>query len=347
MKIFVGLSGGADSTAAAWILKNEGYEVIGIHGIFTDESEDENLDLEKVKKLLDLEVVKVDLRDEFKRKVVNYFVEEYSKGRTPNPCAICNREIKFGILMDRVMGMGADKFATGHYVRLLRTDMGLTLAKGKDREKDQSYFLSLLRREKLERILFPLGDLTRKDVEKIVEKLGFRVDELRSSKDLCFVQKDYRSMVERYSLKLKTGFFLDEDGKILGKHDGIHGYTIGQRRGLGVSAGKPLYVKKIDKNGNIILTTKDRMYSNSFFVREPNWFVNVEYPVRCSCKIRYRSKEIRAIVENFDETRFKVILEEDAFAVTPGQISAFYDDDILLGGAIIEEVIENEKHTVG
>jgi len=343
MTVFVGLSGGVDSLVSAWILKNDGYDVVGIHAILVKELEESILG--KIKDVLGIEILKVDLRKEFEEKIIRFFIDEYSRGRTPNPCALCNKEIKFHLLMDFAMKMGADMFATGHYVKLVRSNMGLILAKGRDEKKDQSYFLSLIERERLKNLIFPLGEYKKDDVVKMAEGIGFKVDELKSSKDLCFVHGNYRELLERYGFTGKAGIFVDENGKILGRHDGIHRYTVGQRKGLKISAGKPLYVKRIDEDGTITLVTKDGMFSKSFSVGEINWFMDVTYPVKCSCKVRYRTKEVDAVVERYDERFCKVSLMEPAFAITPGQISAFYDGDLLLGGAVIEEVLEDEEHT--
>ena len=353
-KIAVGLSGGVDSSVAALLLKEEGYRVEGIFMKIWDGKEKssskpacygpEEKDIEDVKKVTDILKIPlhiIDLRKEYKEVVIDYFKNEYIKGRTPNPCIICNRFLKFGVLLEKTAksGINFDYFATGHYARIEfdRERGRYILKKGKDPDKDQSYFLYLLTQEQLSRLIFPLGNYTKKKVREIAERYNLPVSDKEESQD--FISPDRFFLFENGK---RQGEIVDKYGNVLGKHKGIIYYTIGQRRGLGIARGKPYYVIGIDGEKNrIVVGEEEDLFRKEFIVKNINLISveKIEKAIRVDVKIRYKHSPSPATVIPFKKDSLRVIFDFPQRAITPGQSAVFYQKDIVLGGGIIEKVL--------
>lgn len=336
MRIAVGLSGGVDSSVTAFLLKEQGHDVLGINMKLLKDMD--NSDAEKVAKHLDIPFFSIDMTDLYREKILQYIQDDYSSGRTPNPCVRCNRELKFGLFLDRAMEKTGefDRFATGHYARILRNDSGrLALYKGSYAEKDQAYFLSLLTQEQLERILFPLGELSKPEVREIAAKAGLFTAEKGESQDLCI--GEYRHYLQGSS---GSGHFVDKNGKILGEHKGIENYTVGQRRGLNIAAGYPVYVVSINKEKNQVVVGPDEdLFSEEMIISQVNWgsVVHPDLPWKGSAKVRYRDQGIEAwLEEEMAPDRYRIRFSEKRRAVTPGQLGVMYDDQgaVALAGII-------------
>jgi tRNA-specific 2-thiouridylase len=343
-KVAVALSGGGDSAAAALLLTEAAYEVIGIHMRLWDSphSEDQAHRAENICRILDIPYHQVDLQKEFESCVVDYFCQEYQQGRTPNPCVACNQHIKFGLLLDKTLSLSADYLATGHYARAEHSRDGHRLLKAADARKDQSYFLYTLTQEKLGHVLFPLGEYSRDEVKQMAKQAGLPTA-ARSSQDICFIsQKNYATFLsQRFSST--PGDIVDTRGRKLGQHRGIAFYTIGQRHGLGLSstqylsAGKPLYVTRIEPESNrVVLGHEKELYSQKLTARKLNWISGKapREPITVTAKIRYKSKEAEAIVFPGNDS-VDVHFAQPQKAVTPGQAIVFYNAGEVLGGGII------------
>jgi len=339
------LSGGVDSSAAALLLKEAAYEVIGIHMRLWDSprSESQAHRAETICRILGIPYHQVDLQKEFESCVVDYFCREYRQGRTPNPCVACNRDIKFGLLLDKALSLGADYLATGHYARVEHSRDGHRLLKAADTGKDQSYFLYTLTQEKLGHVLFPLGGHSRDEVKQMAKQAGLPAA-TRSSQDICFIsQKNYGTFLSQ-KFATQPGDIVDTRGRKLGQHRGIAFYTIGQRHGLGLSstqvlsAGKPLYVIRIEPESNrIVLGHEKELYSQKLIARNLSW-ISGKAPresITARVKIRYKSKEAEADL-SVSNGSAAVHFAQPQKAVTPGQAIVFYNTDEVLGGGIIE-----------
>jgi tRNA-specific 2-thiouridylase len=346
-KVAVALSGGVDSSAAALLLKEAAYEVVGIHMRLWDSprSDHQAHRAETVCRILDIPCHQVDLQKEFELCVVDYFCQEYQQGRTPNPCVACNQHIKFGLLLDKALSLGADYLATGHYARVEHSGDGYRLLKAADTGRDQSYFLYTLTQEKLRHVLFPLGEHGRDEVKQMVKQAGLPTA-ARSSQDICFIsQKNYGAFLsQRFSTQ--PGDVVDTPGRKLGQHGGIAFYTIGQRHGLGLSntqvlsAGKPLYVIRMEPESNrIVLGQEKELYSQKLAARKLNWVSGKapREPITAKAKIRYKSKEAEASLF-FGNDSVDVHFTQPQKAVTPGQAVVFYNMDEVLGGGIIYQM---------
>lgn len=343
MKIAVAMSGGVDSSVAAAWLKQAGHEVFGVTMRLTD-SENNNLaiaDAEKVARQLDIPHHVIDLREAFSRLIIDDFCRGYASGNTPNPCVLCNRYIKFGSLREKAKGLGADFLATGHYARIEQNKKGrLLLKKGKDQSKDQSYFLCQLTREQLEHTLFPIGGLTKAKVKQIAEKMAIPVVDRPESQEICFIPEDDSAgfLKDHARGEIKPGPILDQRGNILGQHQDIMFYTIGQRKGLGIAAASPLYVTAIDPARNaVIVGTKEQTYASELEADNLNWIDSAmpEKPFKAKAKIRYRQPEADAVISPLDTTRVQVKFKKPQMAITPGQYVVFFDGDTVLGGGRI------------
>ena len=337
-KVAVALSGGVDSSAAALLLKEAAYEVIGIHMHLW---ESPPLDYqahraENISRILGIPYHQVDLQKEFESCVVDYFCQEYQQGRTPNPCVACNQHIKFGLLLDKALSLGADYLATGHYARVEHSRDGHRLLKATDTRRDQSYFLYTLTQEKLGRVLFPLGEHSRDEVKQMAKQTGLPTA-TKSSQDLCFIsQKNYGAFLSQRFGTL-PGDIVDTQGKRLGQHRGIAFYTIGQRHGLGLASGKPLYVIRIEPESNrIVLGPEEELYSRRLAADKVNWISGKapQGPVTAKARIRYKSKEAEAILVPCDDS-VDVHFTQPQKAIAPGQAIVFYNADEVLGGGII------------
>ena len=355
----VAMSGGVDSSVAAALLAAEGHEVVGLTmNLWPDwlpEPDDAFkaccgvsaiADARAVARSLGIRHYVLNMREEFEQAVIGYFVDEYARGRTPNPCIACNQSIKFSLLLDKMTALGLDGIATGHYARVA-DDPGAgrrLLLRGRDPAKDQSYVLFSLTQDQLHHTLFPLGDLRKEEVRKKALQQGLRVHDKPESQEVCFIQESsYHSFLsERLKESIEHGPILDKDGKVLGKHKGIPFYTIGQRRGLCLAKGKPLYVIGIDRGKNaIIVGGENEVYSDTFKVDSVHWII--PHPMISSMnaqvKIRYNHPASEAILSPKREDEMEVRFKSPQKAIAPGQAAVFYDGETVMGGGWIKEVI--------
>ena len=341
------MSGGVDSSVAAMLLKNEGYDVSGVTMCFGIAGEDDRVrccgptavdDAKRVCNRLKIPHYAFDYAGELEEKVIAKFVGEYKKGRTPNPCVDCNRYLKFGSLLEKVKVLGFDFLATGHYAAIEQNEAGYCLKRPKDRRKDQTYFLYAIPYEGLGSILFPLASLTKDEVREIAKKASLPVAEKQESQDICFVtQKNYQEFLSERVQGLKPGLIVGIQGNILGTHRGIIFHTIGQRGGLGISHTTPLYVVSIDPDKNrIVVGEKKDLKAKGLFAGDVNVLAE-SWPRQVYAKIRYRKKEAPCEVIH-EGSRLRVIFAEEQEAITPGQSVVFYENDRVLGGGVIEEV---------
>ncbi|MDI6781296.1 MAG: tRNA 2-thiouridine(34) synthase MnmA [bacterium] len=353
-KVAVAMSGGVDSSVTAYLLKEAGYKVIGITMNLLElgceiEQPDTCCSLQAFEDARDVAVrlsIKhyiVDCKTEFEQEIIHPFMDEYLNGYTPNPCVACNSMIKFGLLLDRARQLGAKYLATGHYARIEQKDARFVIRKGIDATKDQSYFLYRLTQKQLSQAIMPLGNYHKADVRKIAERLGLKTAAKTESQEICFIpQNNYQEFIkQRAADRLVPGDILDSDGNIIGRHEGIAFYTIGQRRGLGIAVGKPLYVIRIDSCRNaVIVGDKDLLYSQRLTAKSMNWVSVPGITSRLSlmARIRYLHKETKAFVSplNGGSDMVSVEFDEPQQAITPGQSVVFYRDDEVVGGGIIQ-----------
>ncbi|EDP73443.1 tRNA 2-thiouridine(34) synthase MnmA [Hydrogenivirga sp. 128-5-R1-1] len=350
MKVAVGMSGGVDSSVAALLLKEKGYDVTGITlklssienscDIQVCCSPQDVKDAEKVASFLGIEHYTIDWEKDFKNKVIDYFVNELKEGKTPNPCSVCNREIKTGRLYKYVnLVFGADFLATGHYIKTVEINGQKLIKRGKDLKKDQSYFMALVEKEVLNGLLFPLGDFTKEEVRKIAEKYGLPVSQKKDSFEICFTAgKTPAEYIEENKIfELQKGDIIHISGKKLGKHRGLAHYTIGQRRGLGVRWHKPLYV--IDKNveNNTVIVAEDNyLLTDTVKAEDFNFHLPIEkWEGNLNVQGRYRQKPVEVEDFSYKNGILEIKLKQPQVKFASGQILAVYKDDILLGGGII------------
>lgn len=343
--VAVALSGGVDSAVAAALLKEQGHSVIAVHMLtgFLDSPEagDGGRHADRIARALNIPFHVWDLSDEFKREVVDYFICTYSEGRTPNPCVVCNPRIKFGLMMQRAVEMGAERLATGHYARISHDAerSRFLLLKGVDSAKDQSYFLHRLHQDQLARAVFPLGEKRKSGVRELAARLGLGELVSAESQEFCFMgENNYKDFVET-TIKTSEGDLVDTAGNVLGRHRGIHRYTIGQRRGLNLPSTEPYYVIAIDPSHNrVVVGRRGELLSREMTVEGINWIVPpASETFRCSTRVRFRHKEAPSTVTVLNESEARVVFDTDVRAITPGQAAVFYDDDIVLGGGWIQE----------
>ncbi len=330
--VVLGVSGGVDSSVSLALLKSQGFYPIGIFlKLWGKDNHCCNKDAErrarKVCNDLKVPFYAIDAREEFKQKVVDYFIDSYQNGQTPNPCVVCNREIKFKLLFDKLKELGGSFVATGHYARL---EDGL-IKKAIDSEKDQSYFLWQLKKRDLKRILFPIGDLTKEEVRKKAKQLKLETAEAPESQEVCFVESSLNSFLKSY-IDLFSGNIEDKNGKKLGTHQGLPVYTIGQRKGIGLSGG-PYYVLKKDQKRDVLVVTdnQDDLFKKEISFEVANFFIEPDYPMEVDAKIRYNADYKKGTLK---ENKF--ISFSSQKAVASGQSIVFYQGDKLLGGAIIK-----------
>ena len=338
-KVAVAMSGGVDSSLTAALLLERGFEVFGL--TMKINSGEKNIpDAQKVCNHLGINHHVADFREIFCAEVENYFVKEYLRGRTPNPCVRCNKKIKFGKLFDFAEELGADFFSTGHYARIIFEGGRFKLKKAVDIKKDQSYVLYNLTAEKLAKIILPLGNFSKAETRALAEKFNLPVAQKPDSQEICFVPgDDYKNFIanrEPEAQALQAGEIISSDGKILGKHNGVANYTIGQRKGLGIAAPHPLYVTHLDvENKKVIVDTNDKLFSTTLTAHDAHWIYKPSLPKNFFAKIRYGSKFSACTVEE-EKNFLRVKFFEPQRAITPGQSIVFYDDDEVLGGAIID-----------
>jgi tRNA-specific 2-thiouridylase len=339
------LSGGVDSAVAAYLLSQQGLEVWGFH-LCLGEGSPAPTDLPTLASRLGIPLEILDLRPEFTHLVVDYFVEQYFLGQTPNPCIRCNAVIKFGVLWEKVRVKGATHLATGHYVRLkTMSDGSLGLFRGVDATKDQSYFLCRLPRDLLPHLLFPLGELTKNEVRTQFLELGLPpLTSCQESQDICFIpQGGYQEFLwARRGPRGSSGDLVDRQGRVLGKHGGVENFTVGQRRGLRTPAQEPYYVLQIQPECNrVVIGPKRELYSQGLRARGMNWLIDPsEQELKVTALIRYRHPGVEALLKPQNRNLVEVDFATPQAAVTPGQAVAFYDGDRLLGGAWIEKQIQ-------
>jgi tRNA-specific 2-thiouridylase len=354
-RIVVAMSGGVDSSVTAALLKEQGHEVIGMtmqiwdYAGFTSEhgetfgsccSLDDVHDARRVAESLDIPFYVVNFERDFQQQVIDRFCDDYFAGRTPNPCVLCNQVLKFELLLRRARELEADYLATGHYARIVAEDDGYALRKGLDPAKDQSYFLYTLTQAQMERVLFPLGGMTKDEVRAHAARFALRVAEKAESQDICFVPDgDYvRFLEEERGAGKMDGEIVHVSGTVLGRHRGTYRYTIGQRRGLGISWPSPLYVVGIDAaSRQVLVGEKEHLSVASLTLHGVNWSLSApDGPLRASCRIRYRHREVPSTITPLDGGRAKVEFDQPQKGVTPGQAAVFYDGDRVLGGGWIE-----------
>ena len=346
-KIVVGLSGGVDSSVAAATLHRQGYDVVGLtlwlmrgKGQCCSEG---MVDAARLCEELGIPYHVVDSREVFEKYIVDYLVSGYGAGITPLPCSQCNKAVKFGPMLQYArVELGIDTIATGHYARII-FDAALEryqLRRAVDLSKDQSYFLYDLEQAVLAHTVFPLGDQTKTETRRMAAEFGLHTAEKPESQDLCLIEAhgSMRTFLDKY-LAPQQGDIVDRAGRVLGQHDGIHHYTIGQRRGIGVAADRPLYVIGIDAGKNqVIVGDRDAIQKTEFTVQRVNWVSIAEpvAPIRAEVQIRYRTTAAPATVIPLEENRVKVVFDEPQLSITPGQAAVWYQGDILLGGGVIE-----------
>ncbi|MDR3652035.1 MAG: tRNA 2-thiouridine(34) synthase MnmA [Paludibacter sp.] len=342
-KILLGMSGGTDSSVAAILLLEQGYEVVGITFRFWEEGENSHLqDAISLSKQLGIEHITFDARNIFKETIIGYFVDEYLSGRTPFPCVKCNNEIKWKLILNEADRLGCEKVAMGHYSRILHENDRYFVSEGVDSDKDQSFFLWGLSQVQLSRIVFPLGQFHKTEVRKMAARRGFKkVSEKKDSLGACFCSGDYRPFLKSQLVNsdqvIFPGNFIDEEGKVLGRHEGFPLYTVGQRRGL-IHLNRKVFVKKIQPETNeIILAPLENMYKTEFFIRDINvvdksLFSNEFDTI---CRIRYRKQNTLSRVIFLENKTAKVQLAEPLESIAPGQTAVFYRDGKVLGGGFI------------
>jgi tRNA-specific 2-thiouridylase len=341
----VALSGGVDSATTAWLLQEQGLRVIGIHADLGLDHPDHIRRLRRLADFLKIPLEIIPLAKPFREQVSDYLVREYRRGRTPNPCVVCNQRIKFERLSAEALALGADGLATGHYARIVSVPEGggLTIARGLDRAKDQSYFLHRLNHEVLPRVLFPLGEMRKDAVRALAKKIGLPIPQKEESQDACFLPAGgYRELLEQEGGPglAVPGEILDLQGKRLGTHRGLYAYTIGQRRGLGLPAEAPYYVIRMDPRENrLVVGFKKDLSSAGLWLRDPHWLIPrpALENLRVLVQIRYRHRPVGGTLLRTPEGRIGVRFAEPQNAVTPGQAAVFYQEDRVLGGGWIEE----------
>ena len=371
-KVICAMSGGLDSSVAAALLKRSGFalrqtqgnpersrkvDVIGVFMKFWAEpdkndsigsknrccSPEAELRARKVAKILKIPFYVFDFSKEFKKKIVDYFLKELKKGNTPNPCVVCNKEIKFGLLLEKALSLGADFVATGHYARIKgirNKELGIRefkLLRAKDKEKDQSYFLWMLNQKQLRRILFPIGDYTRKEVENLAKKFKLPLLRAKKSVEICFIKTTLDDFLRKY-LKEKPGKIIDTQGKVLGEHRGLWFYTIGQRKGIGLAGGPYWVLDKNVKENTLIVTKNEKdLFKKELICKNVNWISGKEpkLPLKIQAKIRYRHQLTWAVSYKLKAKSYKLVFEKPQRAITPGQSIVFYKGQEVLGGGII------------
>lgn len=344
-KVFVALSGGVDSSTAAALLINQGYNCTGVFMITSDNFAVAQKNAEDMARRLGIRLHILDLRKEFED-VLDYFIGEYRKGRTPNPCIFCNKNIKFGRLWKFAKENGADFFATGHYVQILNSETGPGLYRGVDSAKDQSYALAMIDRDLLGNIIFPLGKYRKRKTMELAAEFGLELEGRKESQEICFIPNDdYVAVIEKICPEIvRKGNIIDSSGNILGQHTGTHRFTIGQRRGLRVPMGVPFYVADINAEKNTVtLGPKEQVLGQTLIAREMNWLIeNTAKAFKAGVKIRYNSKAVGATVYP-EGKNARVEFNEPVSAITPGQLAVFYIRDNLgekvAGGGWIDKIV--------
>ncbi len=361
-RVVVAMSGGVDSSVTAALLKEQGYEVIGISLQLWDHSRDQGNeapaggccslddlhDARRVAQQLGIPFYMVNAEEEFRQLVVDNFVDEYFSGRTPNPCTRCNERVKFGLLLDRARELGAELLATGHYARIRQDEAGrYTLLSGLDQNKDQSYFLFTLNQDQLSRTLFPVGGMTKPEVRVLAERFGLRTAAKGESQEVCFIPDDdyVRFLEEERGAGLLSGAIVDTSGNILGHHQGIYRYTVGQRRGLGIAHAHPLHVLGVNvESHEVVVGAKEKLPRHGLTASGLNWIIPpVTATIETTCRIRYRQRPVPCLVTSLPDGGAVVRFINPEPGVTPGQAVVFYDGERVLGGGWISGVLSDDS----
>jgi len=360
-RVVVGMSGGVDSSVAALLLKQQGYDVIGIfmkNWDDTDEfghctADEDYEDVRRVCDQIEIPYYTVNFEKEYWDKVFTYFLDEYKKGRTPNPDVMCNKEIKFKAFLDKALSLGADYVATGHYARVEHRNGEAHLLRGVDQNKDQTYFLNQLGQHQLIKAMFPIGHLQKPDVRKIAAEAGLATAKKKDSTGICFIgERDFKEFLSHY-LPAQPGQIQTLEGEVKGRHDGLMYYTLGQRQGLGIGGGsgtgEPWFVVGKDLKQNVLYVTQGAnhpsLFSYGLLASDLNWIPN-EKPQQnfeCTAKFRYRQPDQKVRVEIMDENCWKVVFEKPQKAITPGQAVVFYNGDECLGGGTIDQALDKDE----
>ena len=350
-RVVLGMSGGVDSSVAVHLLQKAGYEVHGVHMLMIPDefgaNPDAARDAESVAKQFNISFSVLDVRDKFRNIIIQQFANEYSNGRTPNPCVLCNKVFKFGFLSDELQKFDADYISTGHYVNSTEYVLGdkgncyHLFHKAADAKKDQSYFLAMVNPDIVQKCIFPLGGLTKEEVRDIAREIGLPVAEKKDSQEICFIpDNDYKTCLNKVlpPSAFRKGKVFHADGSYLGEHTGIQNYTIGQRKGLGISLGKPAYVVALDaKRNRVILGDNEHLMADTLTASDNNYFIDVpiDEPFAVEAKIRYRAQAAPATLLRHADGTSTVTFAESQRAITPGQYVAYYINDLLIGGGII------------
>lgn len=356
-RVVVAMSGGVDSSVAAALLKEQGYDVIGMMmRLWSEESSgcnsnrcctpEQMSDARRIADSLGIPFYVLDTKEVFRKTIVQYFIDQHRAGLTPNPCMECNRHIRFDWLLNNALALDADYLATGHYARIARAEDGAFLLKsGLDEAKDQSYVLSVMGQAQLSRVLFPIGEWSKPDVRAIAARHGLPTASKKDSQDLCFLgDGNYRRFLGEYAPEvMNAGAIVRRDGAIIGQHGGLANYTIGQRKGLGVTSSEPMYVIGMNADANtLIVGTVDELGGCELTAARVNWVSGVtpNEPFHAQVKIRYKAKAAPAWVEPLDDARMRVVFDAPLRDITPGQGAVVYNGDVCLGGGIIERQLK-------
>ncbi|QAT41099.1 tRNA 2-thiouridine(34) synthase MnmA [Clostridium sp. JN-9] len=355
-KVVVGMSGGVDSSVAAYLLKEQGYDVIGVTmQVWPEDEEYEEReggccslssveDARRVADKLNIPFYVMNFKDVFKTNVIDYFIDEYVQGRTPNPCIACNKYIKFDEFLKKASAMGADYIATGHYATIEHIDNRYIIRKSEDDKKDQTYVLYNFTQYQLAHTLMPCGEYKKDRIREIAKELGLRVYNKKDSEEICFIpDNDHGAYIKKQVPdKIREGNFVDKKGNVLGRHKGIVYYTIGQRKGLGIALGTPMFVTDINPLRNeVVLGSEEDIFKTSLVAKDMNFipFDTLKEPMQVEAKIRYSVKPSKAVIYPNGDGRVKVEFKDKQRAITKGQSVVFYDGDMLLGGGLIETVL--------
>lgn len=355
-KVVVGMSGGVDSSVTAYLLKEQGYDVIGVTMQVWQEDEEYEAaeggccslsaveDARRVAYKLDIPFYVMNFKDIFKKNVIDYFIDEYMEGRTPNPCVACNKYIKFDALLKKAMDLGAEYVATGHYASIEKIDDRYLLRRSEDDRKDQTYALYNLTQFQLAHTLMPCGVYKKDKIREIAKEIGLLVHNKKDSEEICFIpDNDHGSYIKKQVPgKVREGYFVDKEGNILGKHKGIVYYTIGQRKGLGIALGTPVFVTDINPLTNtIVLGSEEDIFKTELIAKDINFipFDKLEDTMEVEAKIRYSAKPSKAWITPLEDGSVKVKFENKQRAITKGQSVVFYNKEYLVGGGIIEEIL--------